>query len=189
MIPGAPRIEALGLVACLLAGCTSLQLPGLDARRWQCSRDDRLVGTWATGIVVSQLGPGSGRITFNCDCTYKDSYTELMLILPIRGSATGWYTASGDRLITETGRMRIESKYQLEGDVLVIQEGTQRVRYSNVRRRSCTRKTLPSRSQFELEGAPADRTAVINTSTRAPLGSAATATAARAGAGGGKYAP
>jgi hypothetical protein len=169
MIPRSPGIEILGLAACLLAGCTSTQLPGLDARRWQCSRDDRLVGTWATGIVVSQLGAGSGRITFNCDCSYKESYTGLMAILPIRGSATGWYTASGNALVTETGRMRVESTYRLEGDVLVIRQGTQSVRYSNVKRRSCTRTTVPPQvpapDQLPQSAGQWDRaTAVISTS-------------------------
>ena len=45
---------------------------------------------------------------------------------------------------------------------------------------------LPDEVHRRLQRVPAERTAVISTSTRAPLGSAATATAARAGAGGGK---
>jgi len=122
-------------------------LPGIDARRWQCSRDDRLVGTWTSGLAMSQLGPGFQRVTYECDCTYKTRGLILMLIIPLGGTQTGWYTSSGDRLVTESGGvsapLRLESSYRFEGDRLVVQQGSETIRYRKVRGLSCPRKTAP----------------------------------------------
>jgi hypothetical protein len=138
-------ILMLGLAALGLTGCVSTRLADLDARRWQCSRDDRLAGTWSSGLVMSQLGPAVERVTYNCDCTYKASSLILMLIIPLGGSQTGWYTSSGDKLITESGGvtapLRLESSYRFERDLLVVQQGTVTTRYRKVRSQSCRRGT------------------------------------------------
>jgi hypothetical protein len=138
----------LTLAALGLTGCISTRvLPGLDARRGQCRRDDRLAGTWTSGLTMSQLGPGFQRVTYECDCTYKARGMVLMLIIPLGGSQTGWYTSSGDRLVTEsrgvTAPLRLESSYRFEGDRLVVQRGTETVRFRKVSGLSCLRKTAP----------------------------------------------
>jgi hypothetical protein len=135
------------LAALGLGGCASTRLADLDARRWQCSRDDRLVGTWSSGAVMSQLGPGFERVTYDCDCTYKARSLILMLVIPLGGTQTGWYTSSGDKLITEssgvTAPLRLESSYRFEGDRLVVQQGTVTTRYRKVRSQECPRGTAP----------------------------------------------
>jgi hypothetical protein len=140
-------ILMLGLAALGLTGCASTLLPDLDARRWQCRRDDRLAGTWSSGVVMSQLGPGFERVTYNCDCSYKARSLILMLVIPLGGIQTGWYTSSEGVLVTESGRwtvpLRIESSYRFEGDRLVVQEGTVTIRYRKVRSLSCRRETTP----------------------------------------------
>jgi len=140
-------ILMLGLAALGLPGCASTRLADLDARRWQCSRDDRLVGTWSAGVAMSQLGPGFERVTYNCDCSYKARAGILMLVIPLGGTQTGWYTSSEGTLITEssgvTAPLRIQSSYRFEGDRLVVQKGTTTTRYRKVGSQSCPRGTAP----------------------------------------------
>ena len=131
-----------------LAGCVSTQvLPGLDARRGQCDRDERLAGTWSSGFVMSQLGPGFEWVTYNCDCTYKARSMVLMLVIPLAGSQTGWYTLSGDKLIKEsrgvTAPLRTESLYHFEGNRLIVQEGSTTIRYRKVRSQACRGAAIP----------------------------------------------
>jgi hypothetical protein len=138
-----------GILMIVLAalGCASTRLADLDARRWQCSRDDRLVGTWSSGVSMSQLGPGFERVTYNCDCSYEARAGILMLVIPMGGAQTGWYTSSEGTLITEssgvTAPLRIQSSYRFEGDRLVVQKGTTTTRYRKVRSQSCPRGTAP----------------------------------------------
>ncbi|HEY0553468.1 MAG TPA: hypothetical protein VGG20_04335 [Thermoanaerobaculia bacterium] len=135
----------LGLAASALFGCASSNLPDLAARRGHCERDDRLVGSWTTKISMSQLGPGFETVTYNCDCTYTARSWILLLIIPIRGTETGWYNASNGELVTVGGQFssRMEARYHFDGKTLVVQQGAEPERFSNVRHPSCKDKTLP----------------------------------------------
>jgi hypothetical protein len=139
------KILTLALALIAVTGCSSSQLPGLAARRWHCDRDDRLVGTWSTGLAMSQLGPGSERVIYNCDCTYEGRSTILLLIFPIRATETGWYTAANGLLVTEGGQFssRSEMRYHFEGKTLVVELGAPPQRFYNVRLQSCKDKTVP----------------------------------------------
>jgi hypothetical protein len=139
------KILILGLALFALAACETSSLPGLAARRGRCDRDDRLVGTWATKISMSQLGPGFERVTYNCDCTYQASSSILLLIIPIRATETGWFNASNGELVTVGGRFsnRTEARYHFEGKTLVVQQGAQVEKFPHVRSQSCKNKPLP----------------------------------------------
>jgi hypothetical protein len=120
-----------------LAGCFSTRATGVRPPQLPCDHDERLVGTWRTGVHMSQLGPGLERVTYHCDCTFKARSTVLLLVLPISGTETGWYTASDGKLATDVGYGRLESGYHFEDETLVVQQGTSVTRYHSVSRRSC----------------------------------------------------
>jgi len=139
------KILILGLAAAALAGCETSNLPDLAARRGHCERDDRLVGSWTTKISMSQLGPGFETVTYNCDCTFKGRSWILLLVVPISAAETGWYSSSNGALVTFSGQFpsRREARYRFDGKTLVVQEGAEPQRFSNVAHQSCTDKTLP----------------------------------------------
>lgn len=135
----------LGLALFALAGCASSNLPDLAARRGHCERDDRLVGSWTTRISMSQLGPGFETVTYNCDCTYQARSWILLLIVPIRATETGWFNASNGELVTVGGQFpnRLEARYHFEGKTLVVQQGAEPQRFSNMSHPSCKDKPSP----------------------------------------------
>jgi hypothetical protein len=142
---GAIGFLILGLAGCALGGCFATAPPGLKPPRLPCDRDDRLIGTWTSGVHMSQLGPGFETLTYNCDCTFKGRSMILMLIVPVYASGTGWYTAADGKLATDTGSGRTESSYKFEGKTLVIQQGASVMRYHQARHRSCKGRAAPPR--------------------------------------------
>ena len=146
MRKGAIVFLILGLAGCVLGGCYVRVPPGRPKPpQLPCDRDDRLIGTWTSGVHMSQLGPGSEILTYNCDCTFKGRSMILMAILPVYAADGGWYTASDGKLATDVGYGRTESSYHFEGKTLVIQEGASVMRYHNARHRSCQDRMAPPR--------------------------------------------
>ncbi len=146
MRKGAIVFLILGLGGCALGGCYTGVPPGRPKPpQLPCDRDDRLIGTWMSGVHMSQLGPGSESLTYNCDCTFRGRSMILLLILPVYAADGGWYTASNGKLATNVGYGRTESSYHFEGKTLVVQQGASVMRYHNVRHRSCQDKAAPSR--------------------------------------------
>lgn len=81
------------VIAMVSAGCTSIKLATPRLSPADCATDPALIGTW-TSTRMTQVGPGSMRVTFNDDCTFA-----VRAQLPVRRvNEQGQYRVSGGRI-------------------------------------------------------------------------------------------
>jgi hypothetical protein len=126
------------LISC---GCVSTLVAPPNLGAGACVPDPRFPGVWKS-VRASQLGPGSVRFSFDCDCTYQSRVRVFLMSL----RESGTYAVSEGRLsFSRASGETTTWPFRFESDrLLILDEGDDEPHaYRRASQRTCAGGSEP----------------------------------------------
>ena len=129
------RLALVPAAAAILSACVSTGTAPEHLGPLFCRADPALVGVWHS-TRMSQLGPASMTLAFECDCTYR-AKTRVFWLIAVR--ETGRYWQRNGRLSLSRASGAVTAwPWKVEGGRLLLEEAEGEVHaYRRTRERRC----------------------------------------------------